>query len=479
MIKFFNTLSGRLEAFQPLEKGRVRLYTCGPTVYDAPHIGNYRAYMFEDLLKRFLMFMGFRVQHVMNITDVEDKIILRAKQMGLELDAYTEPYIEAFHTDLETLNILPADSYPRATRYIDSMAAMVKKLVEKGFAYEKDGSYYFDIDRFEAYGRLSKIDMEGRKIGVRIDSDEYEKESVHDFALWKAPKPDEFFWETDIGPGRPGWHIECSVMSMELLGETIDIHCGGIDNIFPHHENEIAQSEAATGRTFVKYWLHCQHLIRDGQKMSKSKGNTVTLKQLIEEHGARPRDIRLMLLSTHYRKMLNFTLDGLAQAQSALDRVRNFQIELKTRRFAPGESLEIENVIQNMRERFIKGLSDDLNISTALTSLFEAIKKSNTLIAADAFLAGDARKMTKALAELDQVLGVMDSSIDVAGFENITPGPESRIAADLEEKMRIREEARISGDFSRADALRDEIRARGFIIEDTKDGPRLKKESRG
>ncbi|MFA9454578.1 MAG: class I tRNA ligase family protein, partial [Candidatus Aminicenantaceae bacterium] len=246
MIQFFNTLRGRLEDFRPLEKGVVKFYTCGPTVYDYAHIGNFRAYMFEDLLKRFLLFMRYNVKHVMNITDVEDKIIRAATEMGVSLQQYTKVYTEAFFQDLERLNILPADVYPRATEHIPEMVEMVRALMEKGYAYQKDGNYYFDLSRFPDYGRLSKIDMGARKAGVRIDSDEYEKESVHDFALWKAQKPGEFFWDTELGPGRPGWHLECSVMSSKYLGETFDIHCGGVDNIFPHHENEIAQSEAYT-----------------------------------------------------------------------------------------------------------------------------------------------------------------------------------------------------------------------------------------
>lgn len=273
MIRFYNTLSGRLEEFIPLEPGQVKLYTCGPTVYDYAHIGNYRAYVFEDLLKRFLLAKGYRVTHVMNITDVDDKTIRGAREKNLSLAEYTQMYIEAFFEDIDTLKILRADYYPRATQHIPDMVKMIKGLLVKGFAYEKDGSIYFDVSKFPKYGQLSKIKVSELKSGVRIDADEYTKENVHDFALWKKQKEGEPFWETELGRGRPGWHIECSVMSSKYLGETFDIHCGGVDNIFPHHENEIAQSEAYTGKKFVNYWLHCHHLIVDGEKMSKSKGN--------------------------------------------------------------------------------------------------------------------------------------------------------------------------------------------------------------
>ena len=308
MIKFFNTLSGRKEEFQPFVSGEVKLYTCGPTVYDYAHIGNFRAYIFEDLLKRFLLFMGFKVTHVMNITDVDDKTIRGAAAQGISLAAFTEIYTKAFFEDIRTLQIAPADHYPRATEHIPEMVAMVKGLIRKGYAYKKDGSYYFSIGKFPEYGKLSKINIEELQPGQRVDADEYEKESVHDFALWKSKKEGEPFWQTEIGPGRPGWHIECSAMSSKYLGETFDIHCGGVDNIFPHHENEIAQSEALWGKPFVRYWLHCHHLVVDGEKMSKSKGNQFTLRDLLSRN-VDPLALRFLLLATHYRKTLNFTFE--------------------------------------------------------------------------------------------------------------------------------------------------------------------------
>jgi cysteinyl-tRNA synthetase len=462
MIRFFNTMSGKLEDFRPLEEGEVKLYTCGPTVYDYAHIGNFRAYMFEDLLKRFLLFKGFKVRHVMNITDVEDKIIRAATELGISLQQYTKKYTDAFFLDLERLNILPADVYPRATEHIPEMVDMVLALLDKGFAYQKDGSYYFDISRFPGYGRLSRIDMDERKAGVRIDSDEYEKESVHDFALWKAQKEGEFFWDTELGPGRPGWHIECSVMSSKYLGDSFDIHCGGVDNIFPHHENEIAQSEANTGRRFVRYWLHCQHLVRDGQKMSKSRGNTISIRELLTEHGADPMALRLLLLSTHYRKMLNFTLEALHQAESSLQRMRDFLYELETRSFPEGDSARVEDLISSGEAEFESGLSDDLNISTALSAVFGLIKRANILLAREEISAKGAVLLGKAVRSWDRVLGIL-------------PDREPQVLPDeIKHWIDERERARAAKDFARADSIRDKLLGRGIALEDTKDGVRWK-----
>ncbi len=462
MIKFFNTMSGKPEPFRPLKEGEVKLYTCGPTVYGYAHIGNFRAYMFEDLLKRFLMFMGNTVLHVMNITDVEDKIIRSAAQQGLSLQQYTKTYTEAFFQDIDLLRILPADIYPRATEHIPEMVHMVQVLADKGYAYEKEGSWYFDISRFKAYGRLSKIDMDQRKVGVRIDSDEYEKESVHDFALWKAQKQGEFSWDTTLGPGRPGWHIECSVMSSRYLGDSFDIHCGGVDNIFPHHENEIAQSEAYSGRKFVQYWMHCQHLIRDGQKMSKSKGNTITIRELIEKHGADPMAIRLLLLSTHYRKMLNFTFEALDQAGAALQRIHDFLYELESRSFPEGEDKNTACMVESARTDFISGLGDDLNISAALSAVFGLIKNANIGISKGEITNQGAAYLKKTIHTWDRVLGVL-------------PKQEPQMLTD-EIQLRIdeREKARAARDYALADSIRDELLAKGIALEDTPEGVRWK-----
>lgn len=481
MIKLFNTLGGRLENFRPIQEKTVKLYTCGPTVYDFAHIGNYRAYMFEDLLKRFLLYMGCDVIHVMNITDVDDKTIKGANSQGVSLAEYTKKYVRSFFAGLDTLKIARADYYPRATENIQEMANMVKGLFDKGYAYEKDGSYYFDISKFKDYGKLSNIKQEELKTGVRIDSDEYEKESVRDFALWKAKKEGEPFWETEIGPGRPGWHIECSLMSAKYLGDTFDIHCGGVDNIFPHHENEIAQSEAFTGKKFVNYWLHCQHLIRDGQKMSKSRGNIITIEELIENHNADPMALRLLLLSTHYRKMLNFTFDALNQAKSSLDRINEFAAQLGNMSFEEGETPEAFSLAEEMKKKFIHGLSDDLNISSGLTAVFEMIKKANILITRDKIFAKDAINLLKAIASVNKVLRVVNFPPFIRVNDGIKIGPEVEVEVGerslperIEQKIEERNRARQQKDYALADKIRDDLLAQGIVLEDTKDGVRWK-----
>ena len=481
MIKLFNTLGGKIEPFRPLQEGIVKLYTCGPTVYDFAHIGNYRAYMFEDLLKRFLQFLGLNVIHVMNITDVDDKTIKGANAQGLSLSEYTDKYIQGFFAGLEILNIAKADYYPRATENIQEMADMVKGLHEKGFAYEKEGNYYFDISKFEDYGKLSNIDQRELRTGVRIDSDEYEKESVRDFALWKAKKEGEPYWETAIGPGRPGWHIECSVMSAKYLGNTFDIHCGGVDNIFPHHENEIAQSEAFTGEKFVNYWLHCQHLIRDNLKMSKSRGNIITIEELIENHQSDPNAIRLLLLSTHYRKMLNFTFKALNQAKSSLERIDEFISQIGSLSFKEGETPEVLALVDEMKEKFIQGLSNDLNISLSLTALFEMIKKANILIAHDKVLRRDAENLVKAIASINKVLRVVSFPPTISVNDGIKVGQDVEVMfqkrslpQEIEQKIKEREQARLQKNYALADKIRDDLLAQGIVLEDTKDGIRWK-----
>jgi len=463
MIQFTNTLSGAKEPFVPLVPGEVKLYTCGPTVYDEAHIGNYRAYMFEDLLKRFLKHSGFRVTHVMNITDVDDKTIRGANAKGVGLEEYTAPFIRAFHEGLAVLRIEPADVYPRATAHIPDMVRIIKGLLEKGVAYRKDGSIYFKISRFPDYGRLSKFDLSELRPSGRIESDEYEKESIQDFALWKAPKEGDPVWETEIGPGRPGWHIECSAMSARYLGQPFDIHCGGVDNIFPHHENEIAQSEAFAGRPFVNYWLHCHHLIVDGEKMSKSKGNFYTIPDLVQTRGIDPMALRLLLVSTHYRKVLNFTFEALDQAAAGLRRIRDFLFELETRAFPAGSSPEIALLLDDTRAKFDEGLADDLNISISLTALFELIRRVNVLIKEDRLAAGDAIAVAAYVYSLDGVLGIMP------------PRPGERdLPAELRAKVEAREKARKARDFSLADKIRKELAAAGVVLEDTKDGVRWK-----
>ena len=478
MQRFHNTLSGKIEDFVPIEAGKVRMYTCGPTVYDYPHIGNWRAYVFEDLLKRFLLYSGFGVTHVMNITDVDDKTIKGASAKGVGLDEYTRPFIEAFASERDRLNILPADHYPRATAFIPEMVGLIKILLEKGIAYRKDGSIYFAIAKFPAYGRLSKISLEDLRPGSRGDADEYEKESVHDFALWKAPKEGEPVWETEIGPGRPGWHIECSAMSLKYLGRTFDIHCGGVDNIFPHHENEIAQSEAAHGVTFVHTWLHCHHLIVDGEKMAKSKGNFFRLSDVLAR-GFDAGEIRFLLLSTHYRKVLNFTDEALQQARTSRNRIRNFLYELKhvERDLPPNPAAA--RAIGEARTAFVAGLEDDLNISEALAALFELVRSVNILVARGALGREDAGRVIGFVKELDDsILGCLTGEGRTGAKTEERPdvhGEAPVLEARLSALIEARQKARADRNFRLADEIRGELLAAGIVLEDTKDGVRWKR----
>ena len=461
MIQFFNTLNGKLEPLKPITPGEIKLYTCGPTVYDYAHIGNFRAYIFEDLLKRFLAFMGYKVIHVMNITDVDDKTIKGANAEGVKLQEYTKKYTDAFFEDIKILNIAEADHYPQATEHIPDMVKMIKGLIQKGYAYKKDGSVYFSIAKFPDYGKLSKMDLKELRPGQRIESDEYEKESAQDFALWKNKKEGEPFWETEVGSGRPGWHIECSVMSSKYLGETFDIHCGGVDNIFPHHENEIAQSEAYSGKTFVKTWLHCRHLIVDGEKMSKSKGNFYTLRDLLKRN-LDTSALRFLLFSTHYRKMLNFTFDALEQASASLQRIKDFLYELENRSFEEGENKRISKLISDMNKKFKRGLSDDLNISVALTAIFEMIRKVNTLIFQGKVYRTDVENLVSSIHSLDQVLAVLPEEKKMS------------LPPDILSRIEKREKARQENNYKLADEIRKELLQQGIVLEDTKDGVRWK-----
>jgi cysteinyl-tRNA synthetase len=480
MIRLHNTLSGRIEEFVPIEPGRVKLYTCGPTVYDHPHIGNWRSYVFEDLLKRVLLYRGLRVLHVMNITDVDDKTIAGANLKGLSLREYTKPFIESFQAERETLNILAADHYPRATdpENIRGMVEIIKALLGKGIAYRKDGSIYFAIDRFPAYGRLSKIALEDRRPGSRGDADEYEKDSVHDFALWKAPKEGEPSWETEIGPGRPGWHIECSAMSARYFGPTFDIHCGGIDNIFPHHENEIAQSEAANGVPFVHYWVHGHHLVVDGEKMAKSKGNFYRLSDVLAM-GYDAAEIRFLLLSTHYRKMLDFTEGALRQARASRNRIRNVLFELRHIEREQPPDLGAAKAIDAARAGFVAGLEDDLNISEALAALFELVKDINILVAQGRLGRADARQVVDLVTEIDtNVLACLTGEGSLEGSAGATSGSAGDadvLEARSQNLIEARQKARADKDFKLADEIRQELLRSGIVLEDTKEGIRWKR----
>ena len=385
-IQFFNTLSGKLEEFKPIKDKQVLMYTCGPTVYDYAHIGNFRTFVFEDLLRRFLEFKGYKVNHVMNVTDVDDKTIAGAQKEGKSLNEFTQKYLDAFNEDLKTLNILPPMKQPRATEEIPAMIKLIEQLIKNGAAYEKDGSVYYRVASFPKYGKLSKKDLKGNIKGARVDLDEYDKEDGSDFALWKKAKEGEPSWDSPWGKGRPGWHVECSVMSMKYLGETFDIHAGGEDLIFPHHENEIAQSEAATGKPFVKYWLHSKHLLVNGEKMSKSKGNYYTLRDLLVK-GYDPMAIRYALLSVHYRQQLNFTLEGLKEAEEVIKRLDDCYYsclsiaalnEIKEVNLASKDQFDKQTELKNSWLKILEALDDNLNISVAFAHLFESLKYINS-----------------------------------------------------------------------------------------------------
>jgi cysteinyl-tRNA synthetase len=472
--RIFNTLSRSLETVEPLPgSGRsLSLYTCGPTVYANAHIGNFRAYVFEDLLQRHLQERGFRVRRVMNLTDVDDKTIRGAHASGIALADYTKPFKEAFFEDSKTLRLLPAEIYPEATdpAHIQRMIAMIATLMERGHAYRaEDGSVYFRISSFPAYGKLAHVDLEGQRQGARVSSDEYDKEAVADFALWKAWVPEDgaVGWESPWGKGRPGWHIECSAMATGLLGETIDIHCGGVDNIFPHHEAEIAQCECAgTGHApFVRYWMHCAHLMVEGSKMAKSSGNFFTLRDLLVQ-GWTGREVRYALLVVHYRASLNFTIEGLGAARTALGRLDAWHDRLKE---AAGEAAkgagEAGRVEQPdaATEEFFLALDDDLNISGALAVLFETLRESNRRMDQGTLTAPQARGLHGWLHRVNSILALEPE------VHHEAPPPE--VAKLVEERAA----ARASKEWKKSDELRDQVAALGWIIKDTKDGQRVTK----
>src|SRR6516164_5478440 len=375
-LKLHNTLSGKTEAFVPQVAGEVKMYTCGPTVYDYAHIGNFRTFVFQDILRRYLKQRGLKLNHVMNLTDVDDRIIANAAAANLGIREYTEKFAQAFFADCKALSIQAPDHWIRATDHIPDMVKLIEELRQKSFTYDSEGSIYYRIAKFPEYGKLSKIDLTGIQAGARVDNDRYEKESARDFALWKAPKPGEYFWETPIGTGRPGWHIECSAMAMKYLGDTLDIHTGGIDLAFPHHENEIAQSEAATGKQFVRYWLHAEHLLVEGEKMSKSLGNFYTLRDLFAK-GYKPSALRFALASVPYRRQLNFTLDGLQQATSSVERLRNFAARLRSEKFPTGNQPGMAGRIAKAADDLDAGLSDDLNTAQALAAVYDFVREAN------------------------------------------------------------------------------------------------------
>jgi cysteinyl-tRNA synthetase len=459
-LHFFNTLTRKKEKFTPIVNGKVYLYTCGPTVYDYAHIGNFRAFIFDDLLKRWLEYNGFEVLHVMNITDVDDKTIKRSQEQEIPLKKFTNFYSKAFFEDIKALNIKPADYYPKATEHIPEMVELIKNLLANGYAYKsKEKSVYFAIKKFKKYGKLSNIKIKKLKIGSRVRVDEYEKDQAQDFVLWKAwiPEDGEVFWETELGKGRPGWHIECSAMSMKYLGKTFDIHCGGVDNIFPHHENEIAQSEAITGKNFVNHWLHNEYLLVEGRKMSKKFGNFYTLRDLLKQN-IDPIAIRFLLLSTHYRSQFNFTFEGLESAKGAIERLRNFMRRLHEAK-GQGCDKKAEASIKNVQTKFCNTLANDLNVSGMLSTLFDFVREINLLLDMKKISKQEAKKILEVMRGFDSVIGVI-GKLDV----------EAVLSKEAEELIKQREEARKNNNWDRADKIRDQLKNMGILIEDTEQG---------
>lgn len=462
-MNIYNTLTRRLEQFTPLENGHVRMYTCGPTVYDHAHIGNFRAYVFEDILRRHLEYLGYRVTQVMNLTDVDDKTIRRSTETGVALNEYTAGYKKAFFDDIKALGIEPAEHYPAATEHVPEMIALIRSILNNGYAYRSDdGSVYFSVSKFKDYGKLAHLDTSELRPGARVAQDEYEKENAADFVLWKAwsEADGDVAWDSPWGKGRPGWHIECSAMSMKYLGQSFDLHTGGADNIFPHHENEIAQSEAATGRTFVKYWMHCGYLVVDGVKMSKSLGNFHTLRQLLDK-GYTGREVRYVLLSAHYRQPLNFTLATLDAARTALSRLNEFTERLREKK---SNDIELDGPApawaEDARARFKSAMDDDLNTPQALAALFDMIHEGNRTIDCNK---PDAREIAGAmdvLRDLDRVLGILQKTDD---------RPDREIA-DLVEQ---REEARKLKQWKEADEIRKKLANLGWEVRDTSAGPKI------
>jgi cysteinyl-tRNA synthetase len=488
---FFNTLSGKIEEFQPLDDNEVRMYACGPTVYDYGHIGNFRTFVFVDILRRYLR-QHYKLRHVINITDVDDKIIRNAAQAGLSIGEYTRKYTQAFLEDSAALNI-EEPQIVRATDHIELMAEFIAKLVEKRYAYRtEDGSYYFRIAKFPEYGKLSKKDFSGIENGARVDVDEYDKDDARDFALWKAPKPGEASWDTVIGPGRPGWHIECSTMSMKYLGESFDIHCGGEDLVFPHHENEIAQSESLTGKPFAHFWMHARFLLVEGEKMSKSLGNFYTVRDLVLM-GHKPSSIRFLLTSVPFRRQLNFTFDGLTQAANSVERLRTFALRLQQAQLPEGKSEAMAKVAETAMRGIESALADDLNTAQALAAIFDMVRDANAAADAGQLKKGDVEPLQKALQKFDSIFAVMNDD-DAVKVKQIIEwaereGKQDKITAeartiaasasvgdaDIDRLVSEMQEARKAKNFSRADAIRGELNENGIIVEVTKDGARWRR----
>ena len=479
MLRFHNTLTGKVEEFKPIEPGKVRMYTCGPTVYDNAHIGNFRTFMFQDILRRTLRLHGYTLNHVMNITDVDDKIIQKASERGVTIEQVARPFEEGLFEDVAVLGIEKPEKIVRATEHIPEMIALTGRLLQKGIAYESDGSVYFSIQKFPQYGRLARLDMDGLKPGARIESDQYEKGDPRDFVLWKASKPGEPVWEAPFGPGRPGWHIECSAMSMKYLGESFDIHTGGSDLIFPHHTNEIAQSEAATGKPFVRTWLHAEHLIVKGEKMSKSLGNFFTLRDLLTK-GHKPSAIRYLLASVPYRRQLNFTFDALHQAQQSIERLRNFQLRLRAEEFPEGSS-ETTKRAAAARKAFDDALDDDLNTAEALGAIFNLVRDANIAMDRSEFRRGDVAAVEAVIERFNSVFDVLgDDQERLAVLEGklklaVSGGRGGLSDEEVEALLAERRKARAARNFARSDEIRDQLAEGGIIVEDSREGVRWRR----
>ncbi|HET9458335.1 MAG TPA: cysteine--tRNA ligase [Candidatus Limnocylindrales bacterium] len=462
MIRLRDTLTGETRPLEPLEPGHVRIYSCGPTVYGPVHIGNFRSFLFADVLVRDLRYRGLRVTRVVNITDVDDKIIRGAAAAGVSIGELADRWLERFLVDARALRMTPPDVLPRATDHIDEMTALITTLLEKGHAYRtEDGSIFFRIASWPRYGRLARLDPEQLRVGERVETDEYGKDDVRDFALWKGPKEGEPSWDTTIGSGRPGWHVECSAMSMRHLGPSFDIHTGGVDLIFPHHEDEIAQSEAATGLPFVRTWLHCAHLQMSGSKMAKSTGNIARVGELLET-GVDPRALRYALIAVHYRASLNYTPESLAAAAAAVDRLDALLAALAAYREDRPDDAGLPALLDEARAAFEAGLDDDLNVSAALAAVFDLVRELNRRIDGRTLSTDDAERAIDWLRRTDAVLGVL-------------PDPDEVLPEEVRRLLDERVAARAARDWSASDRLRDELAARGIAVEDTRDGQRWRR----
>jgi len=463
-LRFYNTLTQQVEPFVPQNGNQVRMYTCGPTVYNFVHIGNLRTFTFQDILRRWLRYRGYDLLHVMNITDVEDKIIRNAMAEGRTITEYTRQYEQAFLEDMASMRMQQPEKIVRATEHIPEMVDAVETLAAKGFTYLSDGSVYYRIAQFPGYGKLSHIDFSGQKAGARVDQDEYDKDDARDFVLWKARKGEEPYWDSSLGPGRPGWHIECSVMAMKYLGETLDIHTGGIDLTFPHHENEIAQSEAMTGKPFARYWLHAEHLMVESQKMSKSLGNFYTLRDLLGQ-GHAPEVIRYVLGSVPYRNKLNFTFDQIKAASTSIERLRDFKLRLETARPAEGLSEALLEQTRQTREQFDQAMDDDLNTAGALGTIFSFLRHVNTALDSGECRAGNLPPVLELLSHFDSIFQVLEAGKKAGALSD----------SEIDGLIAERTQAKKNRNFSRADEIRDSLAAQGIVLEDTKDGVRWKR----